>query len=341
MLAAHVLGTGCAGPGPGALDGPAQGRAGRRGDRRGALGAGGRGSALGVVVAGPAAINTAVVLLPAVDAQPVRPLGIDEHRYRSVRWFRDQDGAWRRFEPWMTTFVNLDTGTVLGVVDGRDSAHVGDWLQAREASWREGVEVVAIDPSAAFRKAITTHLPTAAVSVDAFHLVQLANHAVTAVRQRRAREVTTVADAPATRRGRTGACCRALPTPSRRAGGPASSTSSPSTTRPTGQLEWAWAVKEHVRMLLGGHQPRRCRARHADPARGRRRGEHARDRPGHRDPESLVARHRGPDRHRRDERAHRGREHHDQEHQAHRPRLPQRELLPRPYPAHHAGKTAA
>jgi transposase len=135
-----------------------------------------------------AAISAVVVLLPDVDDIAVRRLGIDEHRYRSVRWFRNEQGSWRRFEPWMTTFVDLDTGAVLGVVDGRDSAGVGDWLGARSQAWRDAVEVVAIDPSAAFRKAIRTHLPPAAVSVDAFHLVQLANQALTAVRQRCARE---------------------------------------------------------------------------------------------------------------------------------------------------------
>ena len=49
--------------------------------------------------------------------------------------------------------------------------------------------MVAIDPSAAFRKALREHLPHAAVSVDAFHLVKLANDAVTAVRQRVSREL--------------------------------------------------------------------------------------------------------------------------------------------------------
>lgn len=56
-------------------------------------------------------------------------LGIDEHRFRSVRFFRDpESSAWIRHEPWMTTIVDLDTGQVLGVVDGRDHKGVGDWL---------------------------------------------------------------------------------------------------------------------------------------------------------------------------------------------------------------------
>src|SRR3954467_9630450 len=88
----------------------------------------------------------------------------------------------------MPPLVDADTGRVLGVVDGRDSAGVGAWLAARSSAWRDAVEVVAIDPSAAFRKALREHLPAAAVSVDPFHLVKLANDTVTEVRQRVTRE---------------------------------------------------------------------------------------------------------------------------------------------------------
>src|SRR3954462_1361123 len=79
------------------------------------------------------------VLLADPDDVPVRRLGVDEHRYRSVRYFRDEHGGWRRYEPWMTTLVDADTGRVLGVVDGRDSAGVGAWPAARSAAWRAAV----------------------------------------------------------------------------------------------------------------------------------------------------------------------------------------------------------
>jgi transposase len=100
------------------------------------------------------ALDSAALTLPDVDALAPRMLGIDEHRYRSVRFFRDPTPkAWKRYEPWMTTIVDLDTGQVLGIVDGRDSEGVGNWLFARPLQWRLGVQVVAIDPSAVFRKA--------------------------------------------------------------------------------------------------------------------------------------------------------------------------------------------
>jgi transposase len=46
----------------------------------------------------------------------------------------------------------------------------------------------AIDPSAAFRRAITDQLPNAKTSVHPFHLVQLTNLMVTRVRQRLVRD---------------------------------------------------------------------------------------------------------------------------------------------------------
>lgn len=177
--------------------------------------------------------RAAATVLPDVDDVIVTRLGIDEHRYRSVRFFRDQDGAWRRYEPWMTTLVDLATGQVLGIVDGRDSTAVSTWLAERSPAWREQVQVVAIDPSAAFRKALREHLPLAAVSVDKFHLVKLGNDMVTRVRQRLTRSSTSDAAARTTRRGRTACCCCAARTLSRSGPGTGWTGSSPPTTRPT------------------------------------------------------------------------------------------------------------
>lgn len=52
--------------------------------------------------------DSAALTLPDVDALAPRMLGNDEHRYRSVRFFRDPaTKAWKRYEPWMTTIVDL------------------------------------------------------------------------------------------------------------------------------------------------------------------------------------------------------------------------------------------
>lgn len=150
-----------------------------------------------------------------------RHLGIDEHRYRwSVRFFQDlATKAWTRYEPWMSTIVGLDTGQVLGIVDGRDSTGVGNWLFKKPLEWRLGVQVVAIDPSAAFHKALRMWLPRAAVSVDHFHIIMLANQALTDARQRLTQETNRLETVFAV-------------------------------DDPTGKLEAAWRVKEQVRAML-------------------------------------------------------------------------------------------
>ncbi len=67
---------------------------------------------------------------------PVRVLGLDETRARSVRWLFDADSQrWRLSDPWMTSFVDLDTGRpgwLLGLTPGRSGSAVSTWLAARD-----------------------------------------------------------------------------------------------------------------------------------------------------------------------------------------------------------------
>ena len=65
---------------------------------------------------------------------------------------------------------------------------MGACLKVRPAAWLACIKSVGIDPSAAFRKALRENLPDAAVSVDHFPIVQLANDMLTKVRQRVSRE---------------------------------------------------------------------------------------------------------------------------------------------------------
>ncbi len=76
-------------------------------------------------------LTAAAALITDVDTIVGRRIEIDEHRLRRVRYFRLPSGAWRRHEPWMSTIADLDTGRVLGVVDGRSNTGVGAWLAAR------------------------------------------------------------------------------------------------------------------------------------------------------------------------------------------------------------------
>ena len=94
---------------------------------------------------------------------------------------------WVRVDPWDTGFVDLagDQG-LLGQREGRTGAAVIDWLSERSDEFRAGVRFVAIDPAAVYASAVRTPglLPNATLVVDHFHLVKLANDALTKVRRR-------------------------------------------------------------------------------------------------------------------------------------------------------------
>jgi transposase len=86
---------------------------------------------------------------------------------------------------WHVGFVDVTGGQgLLGQVEGRTSTAVTDWLGQRLPAWREQVRYVAIDMCSVFVCAVRAALPQATIIVDHFHLVQLANTALTEVRRR-------------------------------------------------------------------------------------------------------------------------------------------------------------
>jgi len=130
--------------------------------------------------------EAAAVQLAEPDPTPV--LGIDETRRGRPRWVPDGlTGRWSRVDPYDTGFVDLagEQG-LLGQAQGRTSACVVSWLEQRSPAFREAIRFVAIDPAAVYAKAVTTPglLPNARLVVDHFHIVKLANDAVTKVRRR-------------------------------------------------------------------------------------------------------------------------------------------------------------
>ncbi len=129
----------------------------------------------------------------AVLAEPEPPvvLGIDETRRGTPKWVQDLvTGRWARTERFETNFTDLSgQGRLPGQVAGRTGKAVSGWLDDRGQAWKDQVAFVAIDPCAVYRSAVQRALPGAVIVVDHFHLVRLANQAVTRVRQRVTRQV--------------------------------------------------------------------------------------------------------------------------------------------------------
>jgi len=125
-------------------------------------------------------------VLPA-EPEPVTVLGIDEVRRGKPRWnFDEVTQSWTTaVDRWHVGFVDLVGGQgLLAQVEGRTSKAVTDWLTQRPTAWREQVQAVAIDMCTVFKAAVREALPHALLVVDHFHIVQLANRAVTEVRRR-------------------------------------------------------------------------------------------------------------------------------------------------------------
>ena len=133
-------------------------------------------------------------------ASPVAHLGIDEHRRGRARFAVDeQTGEYIVLaDRWHICFFDLDGQQgLLGQVEGRTADDAAYWLAGATPAWRNAVRVVCIDLCSIYASAVRRMLPQATLTVDLFHVVQLAVKAVGDVRRR-------VVRARYGRRGRSG-----------------------------------------------------------------------------------------------------------------------------------------
>ena len=106
-----------------------------------------------------------------------RRLGLDETTFRRPQRFA-------------TGFVDLDTGRLVDLVEGRSKKLVSDWLAALDDAVRAGIQEVALDPFAGYNAAVRDGAAGARITIDKFHAMRLANQVVTDVRCRRQQELT-------------------------------------------------------------------------------------------------------------------------------------------------------
>jgi transposase len=111
----------------------------------------------------------------------VRVIGVDEHVWRHTR----------RGDKYVTVIIDLTpvregTGParLLDMVEGRSKQAFQQWLADRPESWRDGVEVVAMDGFSGFKTATSEELPDAVAVMDPFHVVRLAGNALDECRRR-------------------------------------------------------------------------------------------------------------------------------------------------------------
>lgn len=111
----------------------------------------------------------------------VKVIGVDEHVWRHTR----------RGDKYVTVIIDL-TGIVEGtgrarlldMVEGRSKQAFKTWLAERPDTWRDAVEVVAMDGFTGFKTATAEELPDAVAVMDPFHVVRLAGDALDRCRRR-------------------------------------------------------------------------------------------------------------------------------------------------------------
>jgi transposase len=92
---------------------------------------------------------------------------------------------------YLTVVMDLDSGAVVFVGDGKGADALKPfWKRLRPS--RAKIEAVAMDMSAAYRSAVSTHLSQAKIVFDHFHVVKLFNEKLSELRRALYREATEV-----------------------------------------------------------------------------------------------------------------------------------------------------
>jgi transposase len=92
---------------------------------------------------------------------------------------------------YLTVVMDLDSGAVVFVGDGKGADALKPfWKRLRPSQAK--IEAVAMDMSAAYRLAVSTHLPQAKIVFDHFHVVKLFNEKLSELRRAMYREATEV-----------------------------------------------------------------------------------------------------------------------------------------------------
>ena len=134
------------------------------------------------------AANTAVLAEGArllindpARCEGVRVIGVDEHVWRHTPYG----------DKYVTVILDVTPvrdrrgpSRLLDMVPGRSKQVFKTWLASRPDTWRERIEIVAMDGFTGFKSAAAEELPGARAVMDPFHVVHLAGNALDECRRR-------------------------------------------------------------------------------------------------------------------------------------------------------------
>ena len=130
----------------------------------------------------------------AVLAEGERSLINDPIRFEGVRVIGVDEHVWRHTpygDKYVTVILDLTPirdrsgpSRLLDMVPGRSKQVFKTWLASQPDTWRERIEIVAMDGFTGFKSATAEELPGARAVMDPFHVVHLAGNALDECRRR-------------------------------------------------------------------------------------------------------------------------------------------------------------
>jgi len=116
----------------------------------------------------------------------VRVIGVDEHVWRHTPYG----------DKYVTVILDLTPirdrrgpSRLLDMIPGRSKRVFKTWLASQPDTWRERIEIVAMDGFTGFKSAAAEELPDARAVMDPFHVVRLAGDALDECRRRTGQEL--------------------------------------------------------------------------------------------------------------------------------------------------------
>lgn len=114
---------------------------------------------------------------------------LDPNRFDNLRRIGVDEISYRRHHKYLTVVVNHDTGSVVWSAEGKSSKTLHRFFELLGPERLKSLEIVSMDMSAAYQKAVREALPHAEVVFDRFHVARLAQQALEEVRRDQMREL--------------------------------------------------------------------------------------------------------------------------------------------------------
>lgn len=113
---------------------------------------------------------------------------LDPDRLANLRLIGVDEVSFRKRHRYLTVVTDHDTGKVIWVAEGKSSDVLKSFFKSLKPEVCNAIEIVTMDMSQAYQKAVRENLPNATIAFDHFHISKLANEALNEVRRELVRE---------------------------------------------------------------------------------------------------------------------------------------------------------